>query len=285
MTTEPTKPRFYTPTPGKMIAGLLIIELCLFTADSLSLFGMERGSGWNVIWAIGIFFAVIVGGLVWFVVALVFRRKFQFSILSLISLMCVVAVVAGWFGWKMERAKRQAAAVEAIDAVGSVAYDYERDEEGKWIRKPEPFGPSWLRKLLGIDFFAKVTFVRICQPPYLDLTDAQMEHFQNLPDLKHLWIRGVRTSAFHNLRGLTKLERLWLSHSTVTDTDLEHFEKMPQLGLLNLSHTQVTDAGLEELKGMAFLKILYFSDTQVTDQGIKELQRALPNCRIIHDFQ
>ena len=124
MTTDPTKPRWYVPSPGRLIAGLLIIELCLLLADRLSLFGVERGSGWNVIWAVAIFLAVIVVGVFWFVVALVFKRRFQFGIISLIGLMCCVAVVGGWFGWKREMAKRREAFMEKI-GVTNIAYDFE----------------------------------------------------------------------------------------------------------------------------------------------------------------
>jgi hypothetical protein len=51
---------------------------------------------------------------------------------------------------------------------------------------------------------------------------------------------------------------------------------------LFLGHTQVADTGLEHLEGLGQLQWLSLRGTQVTDEGVKKLQQALPNCKIDH---
>ena len=60
------------------------------------------------------------------------------------------------------------------------------------------------------------------------------------------------------LKGITKLERLWLEDA------------------------QITDAGLVHLKGLTKLERLHLYDTKVTDAGVQDLQKALPDCEISH---
>ena len=74
---------------------------------------------------------VAVGGVVmlvmlgWFVVALVFRGRFQFSIRSLLALVVVVALPCSWMAVEMKAAREQKAVVEAIRrADGDIVYDW-----------------------------------------------------------------------------------------------------------------------------------------------------------------
>jgi Leucine-rich repeat (LRR) protein len=107
-----------------------------------------------------------------------------------------------------------------------------------------------------------------------------------------------------HLKGLTKLERLYLVKTHVSDDGLEHLKGRAGLRTLDLSFTQVSDAGLEHLKGLTGLERLWLQQprltdkgrgnltgliglrtldlrfTQVTDVGTNELRNALPKCRI-----
>ena len=58
---------------------------------------------------------------------------------------------------------------------------------------------------------------------------------------------------------------------------LKEFTKLVRLNLFN---TQVTDAGLGHLKGMTHLQTLNLRGTKVTTTGVADLQKALPNCKI-----
>ncbi len=66
------------------------------------------------------------------------------------------------------------------------------------------------------------------------------------------------------------------------DYALRNIEELTRLQRLDLSGTQVTDAGLQHLSGLTVLEELTLRETQVTDEGVKNLQQALPNCKIIH---
>ena len=151
------------------------------------------------------------------------RRWFQYSLRTLLVLVTVLCV---WLAVTANRARKQREAVAAIEAVGGVVYYEYQTKSGQ-----KPPGPKWLRELIGDEYFVSVVLVDFNET---QVTDAGLMH----------------------LKGLTKLE------------------------LLYLNRTQITDAGLEHLKGLTNLEDLWLNGTQVTDEGVKKLQQALPNCGI-----
>jgi hypothetical protein len=72
-----------------------------------------------------------------------------------------------------------------------------------------------------------------------------------------------------------------LSHSRVTDEDLDALHEFQKLRVLDLSGTRVTDVGLQQLVDLTELQQLNLSQTAVSKAGVKKLQRALPNLQII----
>ena len=188
------------------------------------------------------------------------RRWFQFRLRTLMVFVTLCAVACSWFAVKLQQARRQREAVEAIrEAGGHVTYDYEIDADGSRIQSPEPPGPAWLRKTLGVDFFSDVRCVYF-YALWSGFGDDGMEHLKELPSL----------------------QELYLSHTQVGDAGLEHLKGLTSLKWLRLSNTKVSNAGLEHLRGLTSLRELRLYDTQVTDAGIYELKKALPNCIIIH---
>jgi hypothetical protein len=74
----------------------------------------------------------------------------------------IVAVPCALLGRKIEQKRRQRQAVEAIKMVGFVQYDYElRSWSLSETEKKPPTGSSWLRALLGENFFCEVDQVFI----------------------------------------------------------------------------------------------------------------------------
>jgi hypothetical protein len=53
---------------------------------------------------------------------------------------------------------------------------------------------------------------------------------------------------------------------------LEHIEELSKLERLNLEKTHITDAGLGRLKGMTNLIYLNLDRTQITDAGLGPVQ-------------
>ena len=177
------------------------------------------------------------------------RRWFQYRLRTLVVFVLMCAIPGSWFAVRMQQAKKQREAVEAIERLlGSVWYDYQ-DRDG------ELPGPTWLRDLLGDDFFARVVGVNLGSA---QVTDT---------DLKHIIT-------------LSQLRRLDLGSKPITDAGLEHLRGLSQLRVLILTGTRITDAGLKYLTKLAQLQEICVHSTQLTDQTINQLQRALPNCKI-----
>ena len=91
--------------------------------------------------------------------------------------------------WRdLQPRNRQRRAVKAIEkAGGTVGYDYEIDENG-WLFPGyrSPPGPTWLRNLIGIDYFA--TIGAVCLNTGSDVTKATIDdavgRLSDLPDLQ-----------------------------------------------------------------------------------------------------
>ena len=62
--------------------------------------------------SVGVFLLLM---LLWFLAALVFRLRFQFSILSLLVLVVAVALPFSWLATEMKAARKQREAVEQIE--------------------------------------------------------------------------------------------------------------------------------------------------------------------------
>src|SRR5262245_13888831 len=104
------------------------------------------------------------------------RRWLRFSLRTLLLLVTVACGAFGWLGYKMRLVERQRAAVEAIQKLGGRVY-FAHDQG------PAP-GPAWLRKLLGEDFFATVTYVALSEK---DISDSALAHLGAFEQLQHLY--------------------------------------------------------------------------------------------------
>ena len=159
----PTRRSFY-PTPAWLIFGLLVVEGLLWLSERYRWFWFNEKKGWTVLIAVAVVGVAMLVMLLWFIVALVFRWRFQFSIRSLLVLTVAVAIPCSWLAVEMKAAREQREAVEAIQEVnGYVAYDWQfvSDEilRTSNCRIAQPPGPVWLRNLLGDDFFGSVSDV------------------------------------------------------------------------------------------------------------------------------
>jgi hypothetical protein len=88
---DAAKPRWYRPTPDRLVLVLLATEVLLWLSQRYGWFGFDQRKGWAALIAVtgaGMFLLLM---FLWFLLSLVFRWWFQFSIRSLLVLMLVVA--------------------------------------------------------------------------------------------------------------------------------------------------------------------------------------------------
>ena len=246
MDNTPTpKPRWFRLTPDRLVLLLLAVEGLLWLSERLGWPGWHKGYAVLIaIASVGVFFLLM---LLWFVVALIFRLRFQFSIRSLLLLTVAIAISCSWLSMEMRRAKKQ---YDLLVTTGAgVVYDFQIDQTGvssQWLP-----GPKWLPRLLGYDFFGDVVGALFEEPD----SDIKLQYAKEWPHLRRL-------EAWH-----------------LTNSGLKHFEGLDQLKHLFISG-EFTDEGLQHLEGLTQLEDLELSRAWVTDEGVQRLQQALPNCKI-----
>ena len=156
MDTAEHSTRHFHLTPGHCLLALLAVEFLLF----LSQWFRWLPKGWPVLIAIAAVGVLMILMLGWFGVALVFRRRFQFSVRSLLVLTIAVALPCSWLVVERAGAKRQKEAKDELGRLGVyVQYDYQVRKSGNPLPGARPPGPAWLRSLLGEDFLATVVYV------------------------------------------------------------------------------------------------------------------------------
>lgn len=205
------------------------------------------------------------------------RRWFQFSLGSMLLLMTVFGV---WFGIRMDQARRQERAVAALRERGDVSYDsvFVNMCNPKPFMKTAPYGPKWLRAIVGDDFLDRVRAVFL----YESSTDSDLEHLKDLPDVESVIISSpqVTDAGIAQLRHLPDLKELILNCPKVSDAGLLHLKSLPELRHLEL-HCSATDAGMVHLQSLQELRFLAIA-CPIADDGILALEgfKKLESLRI-----
>jgi hypothetical protein len=286
---DAAKPRWFHLTPDRVVLVLLAVEGLLGLAERLG----WLAKGWPVLAAIATITAALGLMFAWFLLALVFRGRFQFGIRSLLLLTLVVAIACSWLSTEMKQARQQRTAVEAVaEAGGRVTYDYQRTADDT---VSQPRAAPWLRKRLGDDLFVSVTAIDFARAGVSDdgldciagfnrfqrlvltgtwISDAGLRRLEGLTRLEALYLgrTNISDAGLDHLKGLTRLRALDLFHTRIGDAGLQKIEGFSRLRFLGLDWTKVADAGLEHLKGLARLEVLYLGYTKVTDAGLQHLE-------------
>ena len=306
------KRRWYCLSPDRLIVGLLAVLILLFLSQQFQWFAFNERKGWTVLIACAVLGLAMVVLLIWLLVSLLIRWRFQFSLRSFLLLVVAFAVPAAWFAAEMRQAETQRRTVAGIRAAGVwVHYDYawnsllEIRDTGYWSQPTMP-APQWFMDWIGEDFFSDVAFVGGFEPaaeqPSLDfaqlrdlvhirwlelsetqITDAELANVAELTKLTvlHLGSTQITDAGLIHLKRLTHLHGLWLDDTQVTDAGLEHLNGLAGLAHLRLSGTSISDAGLEYLAGLTGLESLTIDRTQVSGPGLRHL-KALPNLQELH---
>jgi len=252
MTDTTPKPRWFRLTPDRLVIGLLVVECLLWLSERFQWLGFNQHKGYAVLIAVAVMGVAFIGMLLWFLVSLLFRWRFQFSIRSLLLMVVVVALPSSWLAVEMKEARKQHDSLEALVKMrGQISYDWQFDAGGFARPNAQPPEPEWLRRLFGDDFYQSVVEV--------DLHAAVMTQAEMLEHLECGFEDNV----------------------PFTDSDLKNLKALHQLKVLRLNSTQITEDGLQNLvERLNELQFLELRETKVTAEGVKKLQQALPNCKI-----
>jgi hypothetical protein len=255
-----------------------VVQVMLFLSERLQCFAFNEKKGWTVLIAVGVFCVAVLVMLVWGLVCLVLRRRFQFSFRSLQVLLVVVSIPLGWFAMKMQKARRQREAVERVERSGGWVF-YGDDHSGDAGPLSPPPG-SLLQELLGRDFCYEVRDVSLSTTK---TTDDKLPQLGAFPELRSLDLddNQITDDGLKHLRVHAGLEELCLGGADITDEGLKHLQGLTKLRHLALGGTDITDLGLEHLRGFDTLECLQLYYTNVSPEGVSVLQDQLPNCQIL----
>ena len=163
------------------------------------------------------------------------------------------------------------------------AHDHyiENDFEPLWNMSEEVADPVRLESLSFSESNTEPVFLNLRGSKTTD--EGLSEKLKGLTKLIRLNLGSTKITdaGLVHLKGLTKLKWLWLNNTKIIDAGLVHLKGLTKLELLDLRSTKVTDAGLVHLKGLTNLEKLWLNWTRVTPAGVHKLQEALPCCQIL----
>ncbi len=188
--TTQSRVRWFHLTPGRVVIGLPAVEGLFWLSERFQWPAWHKG--YAVLAAVASVGLTMLLMLLWLVSAIVFRRRFQFSIRSLLVLTVAVALPCSWLAVEKRAANQQRLVADEIKKMGGfVQYDYEfagpRAAQiatgaitsgslppwyvAKFIPNPRPPVAPRLLILLGDDFFSHVVDVSFSETP---VTDAEL---------------------------------------------------------------------------------------------------------------
>ena len=134
--------------------------------------------------------------------------KFRFRLSTLLTVLILAGIPISWYVARAERQKNIVAWLHNFHGDDlEIWYDYQGDSGG-WDASVKP-APDWLVNLVGLDYFATVTFVKV---------------------------RGIKDVS--KLTSLKRLESLYLYDY---DNDLEPIHKFKRLEMFALNGGKVWD--------------------------------------------
>ena len=138
-------------------------------------------------------------------------------------------------------------------------------------------GSNQLSDLKGLEKLVKLT--------NLDLEWNQLASVKKLENITQLTQLDLTINQLTDVKGLEKLTKLTVLKLGANQlSDVKSLEKLTQLKSLKLNENKLTDVkGLEKLSNLEHLDLRL--NPNLIKAQIDKLQKALPKCRIWHDFR
>jgi hypothetical protein len=116
----------------------------------------------------------------------------------------------------------------------------------------------------------------------MDPSEKCLESLKELTRLRRLHLNGTQITdgQLAHLEAADSLQELYLSATPITDAGLKHLGQLTELEHLDLSATRITDLGLVHLRTLTRLETLDLVGTAVTPGGVQTLSQALPDLKI-----
>jgi hypothetical protein len=219
--------------------------------------------------------------------------------ISLRTLFVLTTVCALGLGYLSKCARDQRAAVQRIHELGgSVSYDFQYadgEANGKLLKNPQPPGWSWLRRLIGPEYFqdvvrasldkkqvndddlrliGKLTRLNTLGLNHTGVSDAGLKHLDELKRLCSLGLAETQITGagLRVVSHFDNLDTLILQDASRIDDDcIQHVKSLTHLETLNLGGTSVSSTGVSQLAALNNLRWLYLSDTSVDDAAVEAL--------------
>jgi len=114
-------------------------------------------------------------------------------------------------------------------------------------------------------------------------TDAHLLPLRGLTKIEQLYVAcpKVTDRGLANVKCLAKVRTLNLNQTQITDEGLANLKNLRRLRSLYLDATAITDAGMIRLADLEMLRVLSLRRTRITDEGLRHLQ-ALKHLRVVH---
>ena len=99
-----------------------------------------------------------------------------------------------------------------------------------------------------------------------------------------VWLKmpgmNFTSSLANSISFCDSLTKLSIEHSSITDIQLNNFQKLIRLHYLNLVGTKITLKGLIQLKGLHNINELYIGQTSITNKDSLIIQKTFPKAKI-----
>jgi hypothetical protein len=226
MNASESKRRWFYPQPAWLIVLSLATTGFLFLSERGKWFAFNQHKGWTVLIAVASAAVVLAVMLLWWLAALVFRWRFQFSIRSLLVLVLAIALPCSWLTVEIRKAREQRDVLLAVM------------QEGAFTMYGPLESPSYPDTSIQSDFFHNVAVVGVDSDILLPDILENAQHFgdERLASLVRIVARlqGVQVLDLHN--------------TIVSDNGLPCLERLAHLRNLSLANTNVTDEGVKKLQ-------------------------------------
>lgn len=198
-----------------------------------------------------------------------FRRRPQFS---LRTFAVVITLFASWLGYISHRAREQRVIVARIEELGGkVEYDYEWGPS----HRTSPPGWSWLRRLIGNEYFQDVYDVSLSDTK---ANDEDMRLIVRLRGIQGLHVDGTEISdgGVATIAELPRLRFLTLSNTSVTSQGIKELIKSKRLLMLSIGDTPTDDSAIPFLMQVKSLRSLFVRNSRITGAAFFALKNKSP---------